>query len=756
MLEVKRVLAMTRLLTLTGAGGSGKTRLALEVARDLVGSYADGVWLVELAPLSERALVPQAVAEALEVREQPGQPLTDTLIDALRPKNVLLVLDNCEHLIRTTVRLANTLLDACPRLRVLATSRESLNVAGEVVWSVPSLSVPDAEHLPNLEGLRVYEAARLFVERALRRTSAFVLTAETASAVAEICQQLDGMPLALELAAAQVGTLAVVQISGRLGDSLNLLTGGDRTAMPRQQTLRGTLDWSYNLLSGPEKRLFCQLSAFAGGWTLEAAEAVGVCGEGETVLDLLRTLVGKSLIVVEVAENGSVRYTLLEPVRQYGREKLEESGEAEVVLHRHAEFFLAMAVEAEPELKGAGQEKWLERLEAEHDNFRAALSWAMEQGEAELRLGLGAALVEFWHLHTHHNEARRWLEDALAKGGGSPSARMKALERVCFLAWEQGDYERAVALGEQALVLAKRHEDSTSAAAILFNLGSVAMSRMEVERASALLEEAVAICRASGDDWGLSQALFPLGMVAVVRRDHARATTLHEESLALARKMGDEVGMVRALGQGALTALVGGDLRRVDELNRATMELSRRLGIGHYSVSFLNLFGASAALWGYPVRAVRLWAAEESLRAAMGIPHMPAEQSFFERYFEVARDQLDDATWERAWQEGRAMSTEEAIEYALSDEPAPPLDAAQVPEGTRVTQQPTTLTRREQEVAALVARGLTNRQIATELSISEHTVANHVVKILRKLGLDSRSQITAWVIERRTSPEDPD
>ena len=370
MVELKRLLAMTRLLTLTGTGGSGKTRLALEVARDLVGLYPDGVWLVELAALTQGALVPQVVAESLGVHEQPNRPLTATLAEALRAKKMLIVLDNCEHLVEAVAGLTDELLDACPKLRILATSRERLNVAGEVVWSVPPLSVPDAERLLNLEGLRVFESARLFVERALRRTSAFVLTAQTASAVAEICQQLDGMPLAIELAAARVGVLAVGQISERLGDSLKLLTGGERTAMPRQQTLRGTLDWSYDLLSEPEKRLFCRLSAFAGGWTLEAAEAVGVCLEGETVLDLLGTLVDKSLVVVEVAEDRSARYTLLEPVRQYAREKLEESGEAEVVLRRHAEFFLALAERAEPELKGAGQEEWLRRLEREHANLR--------------------------------------------------------------------------------------------------------------------------------------------------------------------------------------------------------------------------------------------------------------------------------------------------------------------------------------------------------------------------------------------------
>jgi predicted ATPase/DNA-binding SARP family transcriptional activator/DNA-binding CsgD family transcriptional regulator len=748
MVEVKRTLAMTRLLTLTGSGGSGKTRLALEVGRDLVGVYPDGVWLVELAPVSEGTLVPQVVANALRVRELPGRPVTDTLMGDLKTKQMLLLLDNCEHLIDASAHLADTLLGSCPHLKILATSREPLGVAGEAIWRVPSLAAPHTDRLPAAGELTRYDAVRLFLDRARLRLPDFELTQENAGVVARMCGRLEGIPLAIELATARMGTLAVEQVAGRLEDSLGLLTGGSRTSEPRQRTLRATLDWSHGLLSEWERKLFRNLSAFAGGFTLEAAEAVGPDGVGVAdILDLLSKLVDKSLVIAEASNDRWVRYRMLEPVKQYARERLQESEESDATPRRHAAFFLALAEEAEPELKGTHQEEWLGRLEAEHDNFRAALSWAMELGEAELGLRLGAALVEFWHLHTHHNEARRWLEDALAKGGGSPSARMKALERACFLAWELGDYERAMAFGEEGLVLARRLEDSTSVAAILVNLGSVAMSRTEVERASALLEEAVAMCKASGDDWGLAQALYTLGIVAVVRRDHARAMTLHEESLALARKSGDEVGIVRALGQGALTALVGGELRQADKLSKATMELSRRLGIGHYAASCLSMFGASAALRGHSVRAVRLWAAEESLRAAMGIPRMPAELSFFGPYVEATRTQLDDAAWETACSEGRAMDVEAAVEYALSEEESAPAKAP-APEEQRGGEPPGGLTRRQREVAALVARGLTNRQIAAELSISEHTVATHVGKIMRKLGLSSRSQLAAWVTEQ--------
>jgi len=386
--NVKRDLAMTRLLTLTGVGGCGKTRLALEMARELVGAYPDGVWLVELAALSEGALVAQALASVLGMQEQPDRSLTDALVDFLRTKRALLVLDNCEHLVDAVARLADVLLDSCHHLRVLATSRESLNVEGELSWLVPSLSAPSLLQSPKVEELAGYESVRLFVERARHRNPAFSLTPENSHAVARICGRLDGIPLAIELAAARVG-LSVEQIATRLDDSLRLLSAGSRTASPRQRTLRGTLDWSYELLSMPEQSLFCRLSVFAGGWTLQAAEVVGA---GDTqhgdVVDLLSRLVDKSLVVAETTGIGGARYRMLEPIRQYAQEKLEESGEAEEVRSQHASFFLALAEEAEPGLRGPEDAEWLERLEAEHDNMRAALSWALERGQTELGLRL--------------------------------------------------------------------------------------------------------------------------------------------------------------------------------------------------------------------------------------------------------------------------------------------------------------------------------------------------------------------------------
>ena len=384
MLEVGQALAMTRLLTLTGAGGAGKTRLALEVARDLIEAYPAGAWLVELAPLSEEVLVPKAVAETLGVPERPAEPLTDTLADVLRDRQLLLVLDNCEHLLEAAAHLVDKLLDSCPRARILATSREALGVEGEARWLVPPLSAPEPqEGTPSSERLEAYESVRLFIERARGRVPDFSLSPHNALAVAEICRRLEGIPLAIELAAARVGTLSLEQISERLEGSLELLARGGRSSVPRQRTLKRTLDWSYDLLSEPERVLFRRLSTFAGGWTLEASEEVGAGGgveEGE-VLDLLSGLVEKSLVVARGGDPGGARYRLLEPVRQYALDKLEQSGEAEEARRRHAEFFLGLAEVTETAMRGPEQAAWLDRLEAEHDNLREALlgRWSEER-----------------------------------------------------------------------------------------------------------------------------------------------------------------------------------------------------------------------------------------------------------------------------------------------------------------------------------------------------------------------------------------
>lgn len=588
MLETRRLLPMTRLLTLTGAGGSGKTRLALEVARGLVGAYPDGAWLVELAGLSEPDLVSQAVATTLEVREQPGRPLLDTLLDALGDKEMLLVVDNCEHLVDAAARLAEALLSSCPRLRVLATSREPLGIRGEVLWQVSPLSLPETDEGSTVEGLMRYEAVRLFVDRARLRLSDFGLTRENAGAVARVCRTLDGIPLAIELATARMGALAVEQVAERLEGSLDLLAGGSRTAEPRQQTLRATLDWSHDLLSEAEQAFFSRLSVFAGGWTLEAAEAVcrgGGIEEGD-VLDLLGGLVDKSLVVAGATTGGAVRYRMLEPIRQYARAKLQESGQADEVQGRHASFFLALAEEAEPELAGPEQSLWVERLEGEHDNLREALTWLLERGKAETGLRFGGALWRLWFAQGYLSEGVRWMEQVLASGERAASpVRVKALEGMGWLAQYQGDFERAEATYEEMLKLSRELGDMGNVATALNSLGTVAAQQGEHERATALLEENLQILVHLEDEENAAtmlkryHALNLLGFLAINQDDdHARGTALWEESLALARVAGDTFEVGTTLSNLGYAVLLQGDHERATTFGKEALAVAHELG----------------------------------------------------------------------------------------------------------------------------------------------------------------------------------
>jgi predicted ATPase/DNA-binding SARP family transcriptional activator/DNA-binding CsgD family transcriptional regulator len=758
MLEVKRELAMTRLLTLTGVGGSGKTRLALEVARNLVGAYPDGVWLAALAPLSERELVPQALASALGIREQPAQPLADTLVEALRTKETLLTLDNCEHLVNPVSHLLDKLLDSCPHLRVLATSREALNVRGEVVRHVPPLLAPDAQSSILPVELKKYEAIRLFVERARLRVPGFELTAENAPMVATVCRKLEGIPLAIELATAWVGTLSIGQISERLQDTLGLLSTGGRTAVPRQQTLRGALDWSYDLLGELEQVLFRRLSAFAGGWTLEAAEAVGA-GDGieqGEVLNLLSRLVNKSLVTTDVDGYAAARYRMLEPVRRYAREKLEESGEAQAILHQHAMVFLALSELAEAESAGGRQQReWLGRLEQEHDNLRVALGWSFARGDTELGLKVAAALWEFWDTHGHLSEGRRWLERGIATSGTAMmETRAKALNGAGWIALFQGDYGAAKTLVDEGLTLYRELGDKEGIASALINLGHVAaLSQQDLASLPALLEEAMELRPGLKDRRTVAHLLVFAGLVIAIQvlqgqlelheQTVARFRALHEESLELFRESTDVRGMSICLTNLGLTESILGNYTRATALLRQLLHLALeadyRASIQYVFFGLANV----AAAQDEPVRATRLWAAADAMRETSGmqLPPLARSSTNYEGRLSSVRAALGQESFGREWAEGQGMTLEQAVDYALSEK-EPDTPAPAIPE------HPTNLTPREEEIASLVARGLTNYQIASELVISDQTVATHVKKIRKKLGLSSRVQLAAWVAEQ--------
>ena len=782
--EVEALLADNRLLTLTGAGGSGKTRLGLAAAPEVAGEYEDGVWLVELAPLSDPDLVPQAVAAVFGVRETPGTTLTESLTDYLGSRKTLLFLDNCEHLVDACASLAEALLRSCQNLRILATSREALGVSGETIFAVPPLSLPDPRHLPAVEGLPHYEAARLFVERAKALKPGFEITEQNALAVAQVCFRLDGMPLAIELAAARTKVLTVEQISNRLEESLRLLSSGRRTAMPHHRTLRATMDWSYGLLSEEERTLFRRLSVFAGGFALEAAERVG-SGEGIEdvgILDLLASLVDKSLVLFEEWD-GEARYRLLETVRQYASEMLEEAEEAERIRRRHASRYLALAEEAEPELKGTRQAEWLDRLEEDHDNLRAAIRWALERGETEMALRLTASAAHLRYPRGHLTEGRRQLEAALAATGGPPAARAKALTELGWFALEQSDYDRAQGSLEASLLLYRQLEDKYGIAHALECL-VVAQTRLGVyARATQLQEESLALYRGLGHEWGIAMSLTNLGILAQKQGHYERATALHQESLALLRGVGDAftIGYVLSLlGQDSLkqgqlergaalleesqsllrrlgdkptltttlrnlgeTVFYQGDGARAAVLYRESLALAVEVGSKTTAADCLEGLAGVALAQAQPDSAARLRGAAEAMRAAMGLP--PSSRNHPRPDHEdrppTARSQVDEAAWEAAWSEGRAMTLEQAVEYALQP-PTPPEEAEEAPPA-----YPAGLSAREVEVLKLVAQGMTDPRIAEELYISPRTVNAHLRSVYHKIGSSTRAEATRFASE---------
>jgi predicted ATPase/class 3 adenylate cyclase len=697
-----------RLLTLTGPGGAGKTRLALQAGADLLEGFDDGAFFIALATITDPAQVPSAIAGPLGVKESAEQPLLESLKSYLHHKHLLLVLDNFEQVLDGAPIVAE-LLAACDKLKVLATSRIPLRLYGEQEYPVPPLAVPDPRALPPLKVLTQYEAVRLFVERARAIKPEFAVTNESAPAVAEICARLDGLPLAIELAAARIRVLPPQKMLQRLGDRLKLLRGGARDLPTRQQTLRGTIDWSHDLLNEEEKALFARLSVFAGGRTLEAIEEI--CdSEGDLdALEGVESLVEKSLLRQE-GSGGAPRFVMLETVHEYAREKLQESGEAEEVKKHHAEYFLALAEEGESGLRGPEAATWLERLEIEHDNLRAALSWALAQEEVELGLRLAGALWRFWWMRSHYSEGLRWLENALAVDGrGSPLARAMALAGIGEIASHQGALDRAEEGCEEGLKLLA-HEASQAKIYLLLSLGKVAWMREDYKRATQLREESLVLSREMRDTWGLASSLFGLALVSQYRGNSERATKLYGESRDLFREWGDKQGLAFCLHNLGMMAISQGDLVRAAKLTEEAMALLRELGSrGDISLSLSNLgwiallqndlgkavdlykqglalawetgmytivlddlegFACLAGAQGDGVRAAQLCGAAEALHEATGYPQDPISHAEMEPYLVSGRSQIHEAVWAKGWEEGRTMTLEEAVSYALEEEEA--------------------------------------------------------------------------------------
>ena len=576
--EVKAMLGSTRLLTFTGTGGAGKTRLAVQVAADQLEDYPDGVWFVELARVADPALVPRVTASAMRVREQQGRSIVDTLVDNLTAAVSLVLLDNCEHLIEVCAEFAETLLTACPNLTILATSREPLGIVGETLWTIPPLTLPDSgDATTSVKELARSEAIQLFVDRATSRNPRFSFDAVTAPSVAAICLRLEGIPLAIELAAARVHTMTVADVRERLDDRFRLLTTGSRTASGRHQTLRATVDWSHDLLSEQERTLLRRLSVFAGGFTLDAAERV--CADAEVheqaVLDLLSLLVAKSLVRLP-EDLGHGRYGLLETIREYGQEKLRDAGEEADLRARHLRWCIDVAERSEPELHGPDQHAWLDVLHLDLDNFRAAFGWSLDDPEPESALRLASALLEFWIVRADWSEGREWVERALTLPGEvDPGLRAKALRAAGELADVLSDYPGSTAHFEESLRIARRLGDEREIAAALLGMAHEAERVGRSKDARPQLEEAVALLRRVGDEPSIARSL---GGLAWLEENYPRARALWVEHLEVRRKLANLEAVAWAVLQVGWAAEGEGDYPGARAAYEEALAIGRELG----------------------------------------------------------------------------------------------------------------------------------------------------------------------------------
>ncbi len=670
--EVRQLLKTARLLTLTGPGGSGKTRLALRVAEEVIGHYADGVFFVDLAPIIDPQLVASSIAQVLGVREAAGRPLIDTLTHHLREKDLLLVLDNFEQIV-DAAPLIGDLLSASPGLKVLVTSREALRIYGEQEYLVPPLALPDLVRAEPVTMLSHYEAIELFAQRARAVRPDFVLTANSAPAIAEICVRLDGLPLAIELAAARSRLLPPEMMRTRLESRLGTLTSGSRDLPARMQTLRGAIEWSYNLLDEDEKVLFARLSVFQGGCTVEAAEAVCTPGLSLDALDGLDSLRNKNLLRQEESPKGEPRFLMLETIHEYAREKLGASGESEDLRRRHAEYFVALAEQAEPELRGARQGLWSARLRVEHDNLRSALAWTLADtanSKTELGLRLVGALSEFWYYEGRISESEKWIEQAIMRVDQvPPGIRAKVLNGAGMLAFARGDHKRGRRWNGEALAVAREVQDKSNWAWALFWLSAHATTNPdEYQEGIALCEEALSLFREIDDKPGLAWGYNQMGELTRLVKDYARARSAYEESITVCRETGNRRREAIALVNLSYVAQHQGDYRQAEMFALEGLTLLHDLELEYHSAIALSMLAGPVTAQGKARRAAKLLGASEAAFAKMSVGLQPADRLEIDRYIFMIREQLGDEEFRTAWAEGRSMSIEQAIAYALGEE----------------------------------------------------------------------------------------
>jgi predicted ATPase/DNA-binding CsgD family transcriptional regulator len=717
-----------RLVTLTGVGGCGKTRLAVEVALRVREDFPDGVWLVELAPISDPRRLRQRVAAALSLSDRSDH----VLVPSLENRLLLLVLDNCEHLVEACATLADQLLSACSGLRMLATSREPLLIVGERQRRLAPLATPDAGSRPTPDTLATYPAVQLFIDRAQEVAPEFEITPSNASAVARICTLLDGIPLAIELAAAQVRVVSTPQLAARLEDCLQQLSGANRLAPTRQQTLRASLDWSYGLLSPAEQAVFRRLGVLVGSWSLEAADAV--CADERwqpNVLRVLAALVDKSLVVTQQTES-DLRYRLLEPVRQYATDCLRASGEVELAHERQARYCIQLAAHAEAELPTLNQYNWLRRLDAELDNIRTVIARAEQSGDGRTILRIVSPLYYFFWLRRHLHEAQHWYEVGLANTqGASADLRARGLFGLTLMRSLVGDNAEAEAVGQQAINACRVAANSGTLALVLVILAQTTLARGDLPRAHRLAEEAIRHARDSASRWALGHALILLAYVLHRQGESSRAIHSLSQALAIFEAEGDawscafaqvSLGSLRQPGSVAHVAAVAGV--RWSWQTRDLPALASAL-------EYLALYGTPE---NTPFQ-VRLCSAAHALRQSARLPAPPGERDDVERHLSQARAELGEAAFSELWQTGQTEPPEEIVATALAD----PRRGGGIVQ-TRFGRGEA-LTRREREVALLLVQGATDKDIARTLTITEGTAGLHVHHVLAKLGLRSRAQV---------------
>jgi non-specific serine/threonine protein kinase len=675
--EIAGLLSSSRLVTLTGPGGVGKTRLAIETAQHSLKNFNDSVFWVGLVGLSDENLIPQEIAQSLNIREISNEPLIETLKTYLRSKDVLLIIDNCEHLIRACAQYAEQLLSASTKLKILATSIEALGLFNETTWQAPSLPWPGMQGPLSLKELQEFASIQLFYERASNAKSGFVLDERNAPSVAQICRRLDGIPLAIELAAARIKVLSVDEIAARLDDRFSLLTAGSRTAIPRHQTLRATIDWSYDLLTEPERVLLRRLSVFAGGFTLEAAEEV--CSRGmqrRDILDLLGRLVDKSLVVVEAAvQSSETRYRLLETIRQYALEKLVETGEASLIRDQHLDFYLSLAEKSEPHIFRHESVMWISRLDKELDNIRVAMEWSTNSGKAVVALRMAGSLVYFCYFwFARGNLLSEWqhrIQLALSRPEGMERtlARAKALNGLGFMYWaDMYPTDRRLEL-EEALEIARELGDQRNTATALRYLGLLASMQGDYVEARSLLEQSLESWRMMGPEGkgGVSWTLTFLGDVALNQKELNEARSIYEEAVAILREIGDKNFLAYSVRRLGLLAWREKDFARAIALCRESLSLNRELGDPRGVLACVSAFADIAVVQGKFECGATLMAAVETQLAAMGMQLLPVDKLEYERNLAYLRANMDEKVLTKFWAKGREMPLEQTIQFALEE-----------------------------------------------------------------------------------------